>query len=135
LPTIEWLTVEQVLFIHKRLVDETGGSHGLRDMNLLLAALERPQSSAFGEDAYQTIHAQAAALFHSLAMKHAFVDGNKRVAAAATGLFLRRDGWRLIASHDALAGFALSVARGEVKQDGIAIWLLQQSEPTHPRPS
>lgn len=123
MPTTEWLTIEQVLFIHKRVVDETGGLHGLRSLPLLDAALARPQATVFGEDAYPTLHDKAAALLHSLALNHAFTDGNKRVAAVTAGMFLARNGWRLTATNDELATFVMQVAQGGVAWQPIADWL------------
>lgn len=72
------------------LIERFGGAHGLRDAGALEAALFRPQSGY-----YDDILWEAAALFESLAMNHPFVDGNKRIAFAATDVFLRVNGWRI----------------------------------------
>jgi len=87
---IQYLTVDEVLEIHQRLVDYFGGPPGVRDMGLLESALFRPQTGY-----YQDIAGQATALFESLLMNHPFVDGNKRVAFFATDVFLRLNGWKL----------------------------------------
>lgn len=80
-------TVEEVLAIHDSLIREFGGSMGLRDMGALESALFRPQIGY-----YDGLIAEAAALLESLAMNHPFVDGNKRVAFAATEIFLNLNG-------------------------------------------
>ena len=86
----DYLTVADVLGMHKLLMQRYGGAPGMRDPGALEAALFRPQTGY-----YNDIVSQAAALMESLAINHPFVDGNKRVAFAATDVFLRINGWRL----------------------------------------
>lgn len=86
----DYLTVADVLGMHIVLMQRHGGAPGVRDPGALEAALFRPQTGY-----YEDIVAQAAALLESLAINHPFVDGNKRVAFAATDVFLRINGWRL----------------------------------------
>lgn len=124
-----YLTVEQVLFIHMRLIVETGGSPGVRDLDLLASAVGRPQASYGGQDLYPTIFDKAAALLDSLVRNHPFVDGNKRVGITAAGIFLRRNGYRLTASNTDLEHFTLRVARSETTVEEIADWLRRQSHP------
>ena len=125
---MNYLTVEQVLFIHMRLIAETGGSSGLRDLALLESAVARPQATFGGEDLYPDLFAKAAALLDSLIRNHPFVDGNKRVGITATGLFLRRNGQRLTASNTDLEQFTLQVARSELAVEEIAVWLHSHSD-------
>lgn len=80
---LKYLTVEQVIDLHEYQIDEHGGIHGIRDKNLLEAAIIRPQTGY-----YETLLEQAAALMESLANNHVFIDGNKRIAFFATELFL-----------------------------------------------
>lgn len=89
------------------------GPPPIRDIGLLQSALARPATTVFGEDAYPTLHLKAAALLHSLVMNHALVDGNKRLALAATLLFLELNGRRVAVNPD---GYHLlvSVASGEI---------------------
>lgn len=86
----DFLTVADVLGMHTVLMQRYGGAMGLRDPGALEAALYRPQTGY-----YEDILAEAAALMESLAVNHPFVDGNKRIAFAATDVFLRINGWRL----------------------------------------
>ncbi len=86
----------------------------VRDYGLLESALARPRASAFGEDAYPGIHEKAAALLHSLARSHALVDGNKRLALAATIAFLGMNGHRLTLTNDEAYDLVVSVAAGEL---------------------
>ncbi len=87
---LEYLTVADVLGMHSVLMKRYGGALGVRDPGALEAALFRPQTGY-----YDDIVAQAAALLESLAINHPFVDGNKRIAFAATDVFLRINGWRM----------------------------------------
>jgi death-on-curing protein len=86
----EYLTVDEALAIHERLIDRFGGESGVRDVGLLESALYRPQTGYYADLAQE-----AAALFESLLMNHPFVDGNKRVAFFGTDVFLRLNGWKL----------------------------------------
>lgn len=92
-----YLSLAEVLAMHQQLVERYGGAHGARDMGALEAALYRPQSGY-----YDDIIWEGAALMESLAMNHPFVDGNKRVAFAATDVFLRINGYRLQANSQAI---------------------------------
>lgn len=86
----DYLTVADVLGMHTILMQRYGGAGGVRDPGALEAALFRPQTGY-----YSDIIAEAAALLESLAIIHPFVDGTKRIAFAATDVFLRINGWCL----------------------------------------
>lgn len=88
----DYLTVIEIVAIHKVLIDRYGGAQGIRDAGAIEAACYRPQSGYYGD-----IVAAAAALMESLAINHPFVDGNKRVAFAAADVFLRMNGYRIAA--------------------------------------
>ena len=83
----DYLTVADILAIHEDLINRYGGSHGIRDMGALEAALFRPQTGY-----YQDLVEEAAALWESLAQNYPFVDGNKRIAFAGTYVFLAANG-------------------------------------------
>lgn len=93
--TVEFLSLDEVLAIHERLIERFGGDHGVRDQGLLESALFRPQTGY-----YAHLEEQAAAMFESLLVNHAFLDGNKRVAFFATDIFLRVNGWKLVLTAD-----------------------------------
>ena len=80
----KYLTIEEVLYIHKELINEFGGSQGVYDMNSLDSAVMRSQSGY-----YKDIFEEASALMESLALNHPFIDGNKRISFFATDVFLR----------------------------------------------
>ena len=93
--SVVFLTVDEALAIHDRLIEEFGGPRGVRDLGLLESALFRPQTGY-----YCDIAEIATALFESLLMNHPFVDGNKRVAFFATDVFLRLNGWKFQVDPD-----------------------------------
>ncbi len=125
---MKYLTAEQVLFIHARLISETGGAHGVRDLDLLLSAVARPQATFDGLDLYPDLFLKAAALLESLIGNHPFVDGNKRTAITSTGLFLRVNRYRLIADNQQLEAFTLQCAQRLIPLEQMALWLKNNAE-------
>lgn len=125
-----FLTLEDVTELGIAMMVEEGANFLIADAGLLDSALMRPQSSAFGEPAYLTLWAQAAALVQSLARNHALVDGNKRLSWAATKLFLRFNGLALRApSPEAGERFVLDVIDGSLTVPQIAERLASWSTP------
>jgi death-on-curing protein len=123
LAQIEFLTVNEVLLTHARLIQATGGSRGLRDLGLLESAVARPQATFDGEDLYPDLWSKAAALMQSLLLNHPFVDGNKRVALTAAGIFLDLNGYRMTATNQEAVDLVLSVIAGELDLEAIAAWV------------
>ena len=126
---MEYLTVAEALVLHARLIQRTGGRGGLRDMGLLEAALAVPRATFDGVALHPDLWRKAAALMRSLIGNHPFVDGNKRVALAATGLFLELNGYRLSAGYEDELAFTREVVGGELSLDGIAAWLVSHCRP------
>lgn len=108
----------------------TLGEVQVRDIGLLESALARPRSAAFGEDAYPSIHGKAAALLHSLARNHALVDGNKRLAFAATIAFYGVNGLRLTLSNDEAYDLVVAVAAGRLDDVDVIATRLESSTTT-----
>ena len=117
-----YLTAEQVLFIHARLITETGGSHGVRDLSMLLSAVGRPQASFDDRDLYPDLFSKAAALLDSLIRNHPFVDGNKRTGITAAAVFLQMDGYRLNTTNSELEKITIEVAQARQNVAEIAAW-------------
>ena len=126
---IRYLSAEQILFIHHRLITETGGMDGILDINLLVSATGRPQATFDGNDLYADIFDKATALMDSLVRNHAFLDGNKRTAITATGLFLRINAHELDVSNTEMVRFTLSCAQSQKTIEDITTWLKQHSKP------
>jgi len=106
-----YLTLAELVHVAERTL---GGRIEVRDYGLLESALARPRASIFGADAYPSLAEKAAALLHSIAGNHAFVDGNKRLALAATIAFLGVNGQRLTLSNDEAYDLVIAVAKGEL---------------------
>jgi death on curing protein len=104
------LDLDDLLHIARR----TLGEFEVRDIGLLESAAARPRSTAFGEDAYPSLHAKAAALLHSIARNHPLVDGNKRLSLAATIAFYGLNGMRLTLSNDEAYELVMAIASGEL---------------------
>ena len=112
-------TLAETLELHDRLIKRFGGTEGVRDKGLLESALMRPQTGY-----YSSLSLEAAALLQSLNQNHPFVDGNKRVAFAATAIFLRMNGFRLRVDPDNGESFLISrVIQGKAEIEEIAEWL------------
>jgi death-on-curing protein len=114
---MEYLTVEDLLVI----VEETIGRAAVRDLGLLDSAAHRPRASAFGEDAYPTLHDKAAALLEGIVRNHALVDGNKRLAWAAAVVFYDLNGFALDPpSDDQAVALVVAAAAGELELAALA---------------
>ena len=124
---MRYLKAEQVLFIHARIIAETGGMHGVRDVGLLRSAVERPRATFGGKDLYRDLFHKAAALLESLIGNHPFLDGNKRTAISAAGLFLVLNGDALDATQRELETFALDVTLKKRDVQDAAAWFRRQS--------
>ena len=122
-----YLSPEQVLFIHSRLIDTTGGSHGIRDIGLLQSAVARPRATFGGKDLYPDLFHKAAALMESLGRNHPFIDGNKRTSITAAGLFLAINGYKLGCSSMELEKFTLDVSTGRLAFERITEWFKKNS--------
>jgi death-on-curing protein len=121
------LSPQQVLFIHARLTDETGGDHLLRDVGLLASAVARPRAAFGGQELYPDLFAQAAALMQSLLLNHPFLDGNKRTGITAAALLLLRNGYRLTADNAGLERFTFAVVNGQQSLQEMAAWFRAHS--------
>lgn len=118
---VDHLSVEDLLRIADGVVD---GQVVVRELGLLASAAHRPQTTVFGADAYPSLADKAAALMHSLARNHPLIDGNKRLAWAATRIFCLLNGEDVrYVSVDAAEEFVLSVARGDLEVEDIAEWI------------
>ena len=119
---MNFLSAEQILFIHDRVIRETSGAHGVRDLSGLLSAVGRPQATFEGEELYPDIFSKAAALIESLIGNHPFLDGNKRTGIVAASIFLLRNGFRLEAGQQEILDFTLAISTSEIPTNEISGW-------------
>lgn len=120
-----WISKQALLLLHDESLSEHGGGTGLRDEGLLDSALARPLNlAAYGEPDFAAL---AASYGLGLAKNHAFVDGNKRAAFLAVGLFLYLNGYRLTATQADATLTVMGVAAGDISEDEFAAWLRQHA--------
>ncbi len=117
------LTVEQVIKLHTDLVMASGGSDGIRDMGLLDSAVNAPFQSFGGYDVYPTIYEKAARLGYGLAQNHAFIDGNKRIAAHAVLTFLSLNGIEIDCTEFELFSLFYKLAASEISFENLVDWI------------
>jgi death on curing protein len=120
---MRYLTTEELIALHAKLIAQSGGSPGLRDRGALESAVAQPEMSFGGEDLYATVAEKAAALGHSLIQNHCFIDGNKRIGHAAMEVFLVLNGYEIEATTDEQEQVILSVASGLIDRGAFSLWL------------
>ena len=118
------LSKKQILMLHTQLIQQTGGSDGVRDYNLLDSALENPFQSFGGEELYPTIQAKAARLGYGLIKNHCMVDGNKRIGTHAMLVFLVLNGIELKYTQKELYETILDIAAGKIEYEDLLQWVL-----------
>lgn len=118
------LSKKQILMLHTQLIQQTGGSDGVRDYNLLDSALENPFQSFGGEELYPTIQAKAARLGYGLIKNHCMIDGNKRIGTHAMLVFLVLNGIELKYTQKELYETILDIAAGKIEYEDLLKWVL-----------
>jgi death-on-curing protein len=121
------LTKAQVIKMHRLLIQETGGSEGIRDEGLLDSALNAPFQTFDGEDVYKTVQAKAAKLGFFLINNHPFIDGNKRIGTLVMLVFLEINGIEIKCTDDELIKLGLGLADGTVNNKDLLGWIIEHS--------
>jgi death-on-curing protein len=120
---MRYLSLAQVLELHRMIIEQVGGSSGLRDLGAVESAVAQPRMTFGGADLYPSLVEKAAALCFSLVKNHPFIDGNKRVGHAAMETFLVLNGLQIDASIDEQEQIMLSVAAGQLSRENFVGWL------------
>jgi len=120
---IRYLTLVEVLSLHRQIIEQSGGALGVRDLGALQSALAQPRMTFSGEDLYPTLADKAAAVGFSIIMNHPFVDGNKRTGHAAMETFLVLNGMEISASVDEQEQVILALASGNSGRESFVEWL------------
>jgi death-on-curing protein len=118
-----YLTTAEIVQLHDWVIQQSGGSPGVRDINLIDSAVYQPQATFAGQELHATLADKAAALGFSLAKNHGFIDGNKRIAHAAMETFLVRNGFEIHASVDEQEAVFVQVAAGNLSHADFTNWL------------
>lgn len=133
---MRFLTLIEVLELHRRVIDQSGGAFGIRDVGLLESAIAQPRMTFGGEELYPSLIDKAGALGFSIIMNHPFVDGNKRTGHAAVETFLILNGLEISASVDEQEYTVLAIAAGGLGREAFVEWLRQHTAPANnPNPA
>ena len=124
---MHYLHAEDILQIHSVVIDETGGSHGVRDRYAVASLQELPRQQAFGKELYPTVFLKAAIYIRNIIFSHPFIDGNKRTAMAAGGVFLELNQYRITIAKGGVEAFALEIIANHLDLEAIAAWLENNS--------
>ena len=122
---MRYLTLAEVIELHRRIIEQSGGADGIRDLGLAESAIAQPQTSFGGTELYPTLAEKAAALCFSLVMNHPFVDSNKRIGHAAMETFLVLNGFELNADVDDSESVILRLAAGESGRIPFTEWVVE----------
>jgi death on curing protein len=125
---VKYLTAQEILILHDRVLGATEGSDGIRDVHLLASLVERPKTSIGGKEMFPNIFEKAAVYLESLAKYHVFIDGNKRTCITASARFLFINGFELTANDKEVVQFVLQVATEKLEIQEIAGWLKTHSK-------
>ena len=120
---MRYISISEVIELHRRIVEQSGGASGLRDLGGLESAIAQPRMTFGGQDLYPTLIEKAGALCFSLVQNHPFVDGNKRLGHAAMEVFLILNGHEIQASVDEQENLILGVASSQISRDSLVGWL------------
>ena len=118
-----WVTADDVILIHSRVISVTGGIDGLRDRPGLEAAIAAPLQTFGGQELFPSDVEKIARLGFGLASNHAFIDGNKRIGAMMTQLLLKWNGYRLILAQGQLADMFIAIADGQKTEQELLTWI------------
>jgi death-on-curing protein len=125
---MHYLTLEEVLKLHFQVIEDFGGSHGVRDETRVESVILAPHQEIFGVEQYPGLHEKAAVYMRNIIGDHPFADGNKRSGVTVAGVFLLRNGVRLTATPKELEDFAVRVAVEHLDVPAIAAWLTKHSK-------
>ena len=124
---MRYLSLAEVLELHRLIIEQSGGAIGIRDLGSLESALAQPGMTFGSEDLYPTVIDKAVALGFSIIMNHPFIDGNKRTGHAAMEIFLILNGMEISASVDEQEQVILAVASGDLGREDFSEWLRQHT--------
>jgi len=120
---LRFLGLDEVIALHSSQIERYGGSAGVRDLGLLESAVAAPEASFGGDYLHGTLPEMAAAYLFHLAQNHPFIDGNKRVAAAAMIMFIYLNDRDLACDEDELVSLTVGVATGKTTKAEVAVFL------------
>ncbi|TFG03521.1 type II toxin-antitoxin system death-on-curing family toxin [Candidatus Thorarchaeota archaeon] len=126
---LRYLTFDEVLAIHDRMIGVFGGEDGILSEGALENCVALPMMSVFGVETSQSLWAKAAELLYCIVTRHPFVDGNKRTGWAAAKVFLRLNGYALTAQAEEAEEVVLRVVQGQTDCEALAEWMEGHASP------
>lgn len=124
---MKYLSLEEILRLHFQIIQDFGGSHGVRDEGRLESLVAAPKQEVFGVEQYPDIYSKAAVYMRNVIGDHPFIDGNKRTAVIIAGIFMVRNGIKLTSKQKDLENFAVKIATDHLSVVEIAKWLEQNT--------
>src|SRR3989344_296212 len=125
---MQYLSAETILVLHSEVIDATGGLHGVRDVGLLAAIVDKPKATFGGNDLYPGVFTKAAVYLESIVQYHVFIDGNKRTCITACARVLYQNRRNLSATNKEVESFVLSVAAEKTEMPIIIAWLKKHTK-------
>jgi death-on-curing protein len=125
---VKYLQADEILLIHSMVVDETSGSHGVRDTRAVMGLVESPKQSFGGNELYPTIFEKAAVYARDILMLHPFIDGNKRTGMVASSIFLENNGYDMATKEGEIETYAVRIVTEKLEIKDIANWFKQHSK-------
>jgi len=122
------ISLEDVLLLHRLSLNDYGGAEGIRDLSLLLSAINRPFQTFDGKELYTTPFEKCAAIAESLIINHPFVDGNKRTGLLCMIALLNEYNIVLTSNPAELYDFVIAIAMGEIRYKEITEWLVSNTK-------
>ncbi len=122
-----YISADDIVTIHDAVINEIGGSFGIREPGLLMSIAEKPKANFNGQELYPDIFIKAAALYEGLCNYHVFIDGNKRTSAIAMYRFLYINGYELTATNKELVQYTLQITTTKPDIVDIAKWIKKHS--------
>jgi death-on-curing protein len=120
---MELLDIENIILFHKKIVNQTGGSDGIRDLGLIESALNRALMTFDGKELYESLEMKIAVIAHGLISNHGFIDGNKRIGIAVMILLLKMNNIVITYNQQELISLGLGVAESKFKEKDILAWI------------
>ncbi|MES0488447.1 MAG: type II toxin-antitoxin system death-on-curing family toxin [Leptospirales bacterium] len=120
-----YLSLSEILVLYRKVIEQSGGSAGVRDLPLLESAIAQPRMTFGGQDLYPTVVDKASILCYSLIQNHPFIDGNKRIGHAAMETFLVLNGFELKAEIAEQEDIILKLASSQINKEYFSEWLSQ----------
>lgn len=127
----EYLLEAEILLIHSRVVDATGGLHGVRDRHAIASVVEQPRQAVFGKELYLTLFQKAAVYARNIIAHHPFLDGNKRTGITVASVFLANNKVKIDVEEGEFYTLALHIAEDKWEYEAIATWF--ETRIAHPR--